>query len=1001
MKKKTVGLLLGCLMAVLSVIVFPGRTAYAADYSSLQEGDIVEFGSYPQKLVTDTDLISNLNSVFKNWRSYPYYSKNTASDAKKHPSAKDTSMMMYSDFSYGGKKYRAVSISKYRPYDTTNPADGEGMGTYGNQASQGYTKGTYYFEYQPIRWIVVNKAQGLLVTEKILDSQPFNAYYYSAEAAFNETQARSHVNNDTSASDYYYSTVRYWLNGVDTYYSNYANFSFIGTAFSTDAQKDAVYTTSFDVVGYDNKTRIAVDRVFLLDKATVNSVISSTGNDFYPTETTDYARAQGVAKTNITWRLRDRYGMSSTYFVKDGQVDESVAGDTNGYITATFVGIRPAIRTNLNSDLVTKTFQIRVNASDSGAPVISWALQGASANYRVYRCSAKADKNNESSWTFLTGLGPGVSSYTDTTAQIGNGYYYRVVMIRNNLATISNHVGFDYRVQAPTLTNCAPDAETGFLRVSWNRSASAYKYYVERRIANGGTWSRVFTCSDDQSAEYEYLDRSTLAGNEYEYRVQATSGTYTEYDSEWSNVKKAKCVPGRPTGMTFSDNTDGMPRVSWTPASVNLCVGYRVRYAAVGSSTWTELFTTSTTAVLTEAVPGTVYNIRVTACMSRTDKSYDSAEVAGKKRCVYAPGFTKTPQDTVTFVGQSDFTITVESTGEGLKYEWYVLRLSNREAGYVLEHTCTDGKWSFTPTAADDGMKFYVVATDKFGRYATPQPAMLMVLSQPTAVRVNVGDEAPFKVTTKYPSYIASYQWQSRKDANSEWSNSGQPGAKTATLKVATTAGLHGWQFRCVVKDKNGNTAVSKPATLKLAPKITKQPKSVYAAPGTKAQFTVAATGKAPLKYQWQSRKNSSAEWTNSGQPGAKTATLKVNATAGLNGWQFRCVVTDANGQNWGSSPATLFTKLGILKQPTNTTASAGSTAKFTVEAYGKATLKYQWQSRKNSSATWTNSAQPGAKTATLSVNTTKGLNGWQFRCVVTDGDGNPLPSKEATLTVK
>ncbi|GEM_PF-4041543 len=42
-----------------------------------------------------------------------------------------------------------------------------------------------------------------------------------------------------------------------------------------------------------------------------------------------------------------------------------------------------------------------------------------------------------------------------------------------------------------------------------------------------------------------------------------------------------------------------------------------------------------------------------------------------------------------------------------------------------------------------------------------------------------------------------------------------------------------------------------------------------------------------------------------------------------------------------------------------------------------------------------------GAKTATLQVNTTAGLNGWQFRCIVTDGDGNPLPSKEATLTVK
>ena len=68
--------------------------------------------------------------------------------------------------------------------------------------------------------------------------------------------------------------------------------------------------------------------------------------------------------------------------------------------------------------------------------------------------------------------------------------------------------------------------------------------------------------------------------------------------------------------------------------------------------------------------------------------------------------------------------------------------------------------------------------------------------------------------------------------------------------------------------------------------------------PGTEAVFTVTAIGKATLKYQWQSRKDANSAWTNSGMPGAKTATLRVPATLGLNGWQFRCVVTDGNGEN-------------------------------------------------------------------------------------------------------
>ena len=111
-------------------------------------------------------------------------------------------------------------------------------------------------------------------------------------------------------------------------------------------------------------------------------------------------------------------------------------------------------------------------------------------------------------------------------------------------------------------------------------------------------------------------------------------------------------------------------------------------------------------------------------------------------------------------------------------------------------------------------MKYYVAAVDKFGREVNSDTSSVLVLSQPAATRVNVGDEARFTVETIYPTYIASYQWQSRKDANSEWTNSGQPGAKTPTLEVNAIAGLNGWQFRCVVTDANGMSWGSGVATL-------------------------------------------------------------------------------------------------------------------------------------------------------------------------------------------
>ena len=217
---------------------------------------------------------------------------------------------------------------------------------------------------------------------------------------------------------------------------------------------------------------------------------------------------------------------------------------------------------------------------------------------------------------------------------------------------------------------------------------------------------------------------------------------------------------------------------------------------------------------------------------------------------------------------------------------------------------------------------------------------------------------------------------------------------------MTAIAGLHGWQFRCIVTDGNGNRKPSKVATLKVVPKITQQPKNATVPVSDIATFTVAATGKGPLKYQWQSRKDATAAWSNSGQPGAKTATLEVTVLAGLHGWQFRCVVTDANGMSWGTRAATLKAVPKITKQPKSTTAKAGSVTTFTVAATGKGPLKYQWQSRKNASSAWSNSGQPGAKTATLEVTVLAGLNGWQFRCVVTDANGMSWGSNPATLTV-
>ena len=371
-----------------------------------------------------------------------------------------------------------------------------------------------------------------------------------------------------------------------------------------------------------------------------------------------------------------------------------------------------------------------------------------------------------------------------------------------------------------------------------------------------------------------------------------------------------------------------------------------------------------------------------------------------------APGYpninTQPANASVAVGNKAEFSVVAVGNGT-LTYQWQ-RRESISSDWITFSAVSTDPTFSVTPTTEYHGYQYRCLVNDSKGRQAVSDYATLTVrpkiTTQPVDKSLLVNSTAKFTVAATGKGTLI-YQWQYRKNASASWANSGQQGAKTDTLLVSATAGLHGYQFRCVVTDGNGQKSYTRAATLSLKPRITTQPVNKDLLVGSTAKFTIAATGKGTLKYQWQYRKDENASWADSGQKGAKTDTLLVSCTAGLHGYQFRCIVTDGNGQKSYSNTVTLTLKPRITTQPTDKSVTAGTKAKFTVVATGKSTLTFQWQFRKNSSCEWANSGQSGNKTATLSVAATKGLNSYQFRCIVTDGNGRKTYSSIVTLTVK
>jgi Abnormal spindle-like microcephaly-assoc'd, ASPM-SPD-2-Hydin/Immunoglobulin I-set domain len=171
-----------------------------------------------------------------------------------------------------------------------------------------------------------------------------------------------------------------------------------------------------------------------------------------------------------------------------------------------------------------------------------------------------------------------------------------------------------------------------------------------------------------------------------------------------------------------------------------------------------------------------------------------------------------------------------------------------------------------------------------------------------------------------------------------------------------------------------------------VAPTISSQPASAKITAGQSATFNVAATGTAPMAYQW----------SKNGSPlnGAISSSYTTPAeTTADNSANFTVAVSNTAGSATSSAAVLTVTSAtvapAITTQPASQTILSGKTATFSVAATGTAPLTYQWSKGgvAISGATTTSYTTP-AETA-----------GAQFSVAVSNSAGMAT-SNAATLTV-
>jgi hypothetical protein len=284
-----------------------------------------------------------------------------------------------------------------------------------------------------------------------------------------------------------------------------------------------------------------------------------------------------------------------------------------------------------------------------------------------------------------------------------------------------------------------------------------------------------------------------------------------------------------------------------------------------------------------------------TALISNKVGKVTSNPVSLHVRVRVAPSITTQPANQTVTAGQTaTFTVVASGTAP-LSYQW--MKNGANIAGATSSSYATPAT-----TAADGGSTFDVVVRNTAGT-ATSNTATLTVNSAPVAPTittqpanqtVTAGQTATFTVVASGTAPL-SYQWRKNSVAIS--------GATSPSYSTpATTSSDNGAQFTVVVTNTAGSVT-SSAATLTVnaapvAPSITTQPTSQAVTAGQAASFSVAATGTAPLSYQW--RKNSVAI------SGATSPSYSTPATTSSdNGAQFTVVVTNTAG-SVTSSAATL-----------------------------------------------------------------------------------------------
>ena len=354
---------------------------------------------------------------------------------------------------------------------------------------------------------------------------------------------------------------------------------------------------------------------------------------------------------------------------------------------------------------------------------------------------------------------------------------------------------------------------------------------------------------------------------------------------------------------------------------------------------------------------------------------------------------TKQPENGRGQLGERILT-TVEATGDGLTYKWYVRDPRDKE---FKVSSIKKNVYSFILKKGNSGRQLYCVITDTYGNSVTSKtvnvstPVPLKIQKQPKNATGVSGDTVKIKITAQGDGL--KYRWYVKDPGESSFHKTTE---KTNIFQWAATKKEAGRKVYCIVYDAYGNCIKSNIVTLKcITPlKIKEQPINAGATVGSTVKTSVTATGDG-LKYQWYYANPGSAKFKKST---ATSRTYSAKMTSKISGRKVYCIITDTYGNKLKTNTVTLkiAKQLKITVQPEDVYTKLGSSGKAAVKASGDG-LTYRWYLKGPDGTAFKKTSATGKS---YSLKLTSENIGTQAYCLITDTYGKKVKTDIITFAV-